>query len=81
MPGWRYAEFANVLQGFQAQCAQSGAETIREVAWSGLRLVNAYHPIRALERYHKRRAKMAVSALKIRAPSHAGQLSLLSGKV
>ncbi|MFN7645332.1 MAG: IS1634 family transposase [Burkholderiales bacterium] len=59
VPGRRYAEFADVLEAFQVQCAQSGAETIGEIAWNGLRLVVAHDPVVALEQHRKRRAKMA----------------------
>ena len=51
VPGRRYAEFADLLQDFQAkQCVPAREEVTGEAPWQGFRLVVAHHPVVAAER-------------------------------
>jgi transposase len=59
VPGRRYAEFADLLDDFQAKCAHTTTEITGEIAWNGLRLVVAHDPLTALEQRQKRTTKMA----------------------
>ena len=48
VPGRRYHEFAELLDGFhRSQCPSATSEVIGETAWNELRLVIAHDPVRA----------------------------------
>jgi len=59
VPGRRYAEFADLLDDFQAKCVHTTTEITGEIAWNGVRLVVAHDPLTALEQRQKRTTKMA----------------------
>lgn len=59
VPGRRYPEFADLLNGFHARQGGSAQnETIGEVAWKDLRLVVAHDPLRAAEQKLRRDEKI-----------------------
>lgn len=59
VPGRRYSEFADLLQGWQPQCDEATDEITGELPWNGLRLVMAHDPETALERRAQRQARLA----------------------
>lgn len=83
VPGRRYGDFAEILQGFQStlppapplgemQPGEMQTETIGESSWNKLRLVIAHDPVHAKEQTDARRARVA--ALEAKAQSLAGKL-------
>ena len=55
VPGRRYSEFAELLQGFHAaECSDPAHEAIGERAWQGFRLIVAHDPVRADEQQRRR---------------------------
>ena len=72
VPGRRYGEFSEVLQGFQAKAATAQTETIDEARWQGLRLVVAHNPAQAQAQTAQRRERIA--QLQARADQLAGKL-------
>lgn len=55
VPGRRYSEFAELLEGFHAQeCVDPEKESIGEREWQDLRLIIAHDPTRAKEQHEKR---------------------------
>jgi transposase len=55
VPGRRYSEFAELLEGFHAQeCVDPEKESIGEREWQDLRLIIAHDPARAKEQQEKR---------------------------
>ena len=72
VPGRRYSEFADLLQGWQPQCDEATDEITGELPWNGLRLVMAHDPETALEQRAQRRAKL--TELEHLAETWAGKL-------
>ena len=72
VPGRRYGEFSEVLQGFQAKAATAQTETIDEARWQGLRLVVAHNQAQAQAQTAQRRERIA--QLQARAYQLAGKL-------
>ena len=72
VPGRRYSEFADLLQGWQPQCDEATDEITGELPWNGLRLVMAHDPETALEQRVQRRAKL--TELERLAETWAGKL-------
>lgn len=72
VPGRRYSEFADLLQGWQPQCDEATDEITGELPWNGLRLVMAHDPETALEQRAQRRAKL--TELERLAETWAGKL-------
>jgi hypothetical protein len=58
VPGRRYSEFADLLNSFQAQCADAEQEEIGELPWRGMRLVVAHNPVVAREARALRRERI-----------------------
>ena len=59
VPGRRYSDFADLLEGFHAREGGSKTdESIGEMAWKDLRLVVAHDPLRAAEQKLKRDEKI-----------------------
>jgi hypothetical protein len=55
VPGRRYSDFAELLEGFHEQHGKTAEEeSIGELAWEGLRLVVAHDPVRAQEQKQRR---------------------------
>jgi len=59
VPGRRYAEFAEALDGFQSRALLTEAELVEETRWSEHRLVVAHNPERAREQTTLRRERIA----------------------
>jgi transposase len=72
VPGRRYGEFTEILEGFQAKATAAQSETIDEARWQGMRLVVAHNPDQALAQTTQRRERIA--ALQARADQLAGKL-------
>ena len=72
VPGRRYGEFVDVLQGFQEKAATATQEIVEEMSWHQLRLVVAHHPQRAQEQTQLRRERIA--ALEAQAQAWVGKL-------
>ncbi len=72
VPGRRYGEFVDVLQGFQQRAATATQEIVEEISWHQLRLVVAHHPQRAQEQTQLRRERIA--ALEAQAQAWVGKL-------
>jgi hypothetical protein len=73
VPGRRYSDFANLLDGFHERSGSaSDQEFIGERVWEGLRLVVAHDPIRALEQ--KQRRDQKIDALLTEADRRVGKL-------
>jgi transposase len=72
VPGRRYGEFVDVLQGFQERAATATQEIVEEISWHQLRLVVAHHPQRAQEQTKLRRERIA--ALEAQAQAWVGKL-------
>jgi transposase len=72
VPGHRYCEFAQVLEGFQAQLGATQAEVIDEARWDQRRLVIAHDPVKAQEQTTLRNERIA--RLEQRAADLAGKL-------
>lgn len=72
VPGRRYSEFADLLQGWQPQCDEATDEITGELPWNGLRLVMAHDPETALEQRAQRRARL--TELEHLAETWAGKL-------
>ena len=72
VPGRRYGEFTEILEGFQAKATATQSETIDEARWQGMRLVVAHNPDQALAQTTQRRERIA--ALQARADQLAGKL-------
>jgi transposase len=72
VPGRRYREFAELLEGFQAQCADAGQEIVGELPWRGLRLIVAHDPAVARDNQALRRERM--EALETQASAWVGKL-------
>lgn len=72
VPGRRYSEFTEVLQGIQTRASTAQQEIIEEARWQGLRLVVAHHPQRAAEQTQLRNER--ITALQEKAQQWAGKL-------
>jgi transposase len=72
VPGRRYNEFTDVLQGIQTRASSAQQEIIEEARWQGLRLVVAHHPQRAAEQTQLRNER--ITALQEKAQQWAGKL-------
>ena len=72
VPGRRYGEFAQLLQGLHAAAQQQESETVAEACWQEHRLVVAHDPVRAQEQTALRASRIA--ALQARADALAGKL-------
>ena len=72
VPGRRYSEFAELLDGFQAQCADAEQEVVGELPWRNLRLVVAHNPEIARESQALRRAR--IETLEAQANAWVGKL-------
>ena len=72
VPGRRYSEFAELLNTFQAQCADAEQEIIGELPWRGLRLVVAHDPEVAKDAQALRRER--IEALEAQAKAWVGKL-------
>lgn len=72
VPGRRYNEFTDVLQGIQTRANTAQQEIIEEARWQGLRLVVAHHPQRAAEQTQLRNER--ITALQEKAQQWAGKL-------
>ena len=72
VPGRRYGEFAELLQGLHATAQQQESETVAEARWQEHRLVVAHDPVRAQEQTALRASRIA--ALQARADALAGKL-------
>ncbi len=72
VPGRRYREFAELLNTFQAQCADAEQEIVAELPWRGLRLVVAHDPEVAKDAQALRRER--IEALEAQAKAWVGKL-------
>ena len=72
VPGRRYSEFAELLDTFQAQCADAEQEIVSELPWRGLRLVVAHDPEVAKDAQALRRER--IEALEAQANAWVGKL-------
>ena len=72
VPGRRYGEFTDVLQGIQSRAGAARHEIVEEARWQGLRLVVAHHPQRAAEQTQLRNERIA--ALQDKAQQWASKL-------
>lgn len=72
VPGRRYSEFAELLDGFQAQCLDAEQEVVGELPWRNLRLVVAHNPEVARESQALRRER--IEALEAQAGVWVGKL-------
>jgi transposase len=73
VPGRRYADFADLLDGFHDRNGKAvDQESIGELAWEGLRLVVAHDPIRAQEQ--KQRRDQKIESLLTEAERRVGKL-------
>jgi len=72
VPGRRYAEFTEVLQGVQLKAAAATQEVVEEASWQGLRLVVAHHPQRAADQTQLRNER--ITSLQVQAERWAGKL-------
>ena len=72
VPGRRYNEFADLLQGIQTRASTAQQEIIEEARWQGLRLVVAHHPQRAAQQTQLRNERIAT--LQEKAQQWAGKL-------
>lgn len=72
VPGRRYSEFAELLDGFQAQYADAEQEVVGELPWRNLRLVVAHNPEIARESQALRRAR--IETLEAQANAWVGKL-------
>ncbi len=72
VPGRRYSEFAELLDGFQAQCAGADQEVVGELPWRNLRLVVAHNPEVAREAQALRRER--IEMLEAQASAWVGKL-------
>jgi transposase len=72
VPGRRYSEFAELLDAFQAQCADAEREIVGELPWRNLRLVVAHNPEVAREIQALRRER--IEALEEQANTWFGKL-------
>jgi transposase len=72
VPGRRYNEFTDVLQGIQTRASTAEQEIIEEARWQGLRLVVAHHPQRAAQQTQLRNER--ITALQDKAQQWAGKL-------
>ena len=72
VPGRRYSEFAELLDGFQVQCADAEQEVVGELPWRNLRLVVAHNPEIARESQALRRAR--IETLEAQANAWVGKL-------
>ena len=59
VPGRRYGEFVELLQGWQTQCDVVATEITTELPWNGLRLVMAHDPLTAMQQHRARQDKIA----------------------
>ena len=72
VPGRRYGEFVDVLQGFQERASTATHEIIEEMSWHQLRLVVAHDPQTAQDQTKLRRERIA--ALEAQAQAWVGKL-------
>ena len=72
VPGRRYSEFTDLLQGFQDKVKDPQGETIDETRWNNLRLVIAHNPETAKEQTLARNTK--ISELETKANEWVGKL-------
>ena len=72
VPGRRYSEFAELLDGFQAQCAEVEQEIVGELLWRNLRLVVAHNAEVAREAQALRRER--IEMLEAQASAWVGKL-------
>jgi transposase len=76
VPGWRYAEFAQMLgdlhKAAPAKEGETVCETVAETVWQGHRLVVAHDPVRSAEQTTLRDSR--IQALVDRADALAGKL-------
>ena len=72
VPGRRYSEFAELLEGFQGQCAEAEGEVVGELPWRNLRLVIAHNPEVAREAQELRRER--IETLEAQANAWVGKL-------
>ena len=72
VPGRRYGEFVDVLQGFQERATTATHEIIAEMSWHQLRLVVAHAPQTAQDQTKLRRERIA--ALEAQAQAWVGKL-------
>ena len=72
VPGRRYSEFAELLDGFQGQCADADQEIVGELRWRNLRLVVAHNPEVAREAQALRRER--IETLEAQASAWVGKL-------
>ena len=73
VPGRRYSEFAELLDAFQAQCADAEQEIIGELPWRNLRLIVAHNPEVARESQALRRER--IETLEAQASAWVGKLN------
>lgn len=73
VPGRRYTEFADLLDGFHERSGKTvDQESIGELTWEGLRLVVAHDPVRAQE--EKQRRNRQIETLLTEAERRVGKL-------
>ena len=72
VPGRRYGEFVDVLQGFQERATTATHEIIEEMSWHQLHLVVAHDPQTARDQTKLRRERIA--ALEAQAQAWVGKL-------